>query len=139
MSKKIYLDACFIVAEHIKGHTFYKQASSIAEKNAQNNFVISSLVLDEVIFSLTKYKIPKREIVVFIKDTIINASNIDMTDIPIGWRWVDEYLSVWERSVLSPRDAMHLYFMRINRVATIATFDNDFIDNQKKLGITVLH
>ena len=80
-------------------------------------------------------KLPKNEIEVLLYD-ILNIKNIRTVQTPrVELR---KYINIWHITNLKPRDAAHLYLMRINEIKYIATSDKHFIKNQKALEIKVI-
>ena len=97
---------------------------------------ISILSIDECLHTLyKKYKLPKNKIEVLLYN-ILNIKNIRTVQTPrIRLR---KYINIWHITNLKPRDAAHLYLMRINEIKYIATSDKHFIKNQKSLEIKVI-
>lgn len=136
--KKIYLDTNFLIALFIPIHTYNNKAVEIAELIKDQELYISILVINETIYSLRKYSFEKEVIVEritsFIEDSRLQILE-NASDQHINWK---EYLNIWLLSDLKPTDANHLYFMYLEGIKSIATFDSDFIKNAEKLNIEVL-
>lgn len=138
MKDLIYLDASFFIATQIKEHIFHKQASKIFKnKISESVFCYSGLTIDEILHALSRY-LSKSEIVAVINNNLFNMQSFLYLNTSLKYIDIKEYLSIWENTTLKPRDAMHYFFMQQNNIIKIATFDDDFIKNKKRLGIEII-
>jgi len=133
-----YLDANFFIASQITSHPFYNSVQRVLTRNETVLLCYSILTLDEVLYTFTKYKTDKEIICKTLKTNLLD--NPKMIKLIQGNNpiFYEEYLETWKNSGLKPRDAMHLHYMQQNHITKIATFDEDFIKNKKKLEIEIL-
>ena len=138
MTDKIYLDANFIVASLIYDHPFHNHAVQKNEDLLNANLFTSFLVIDEIVYSLTKYNLPKESIKNLLTDHLLLIENLSLIREPTEIQSLNEYLKDWISFNLKPRDAMHHFLMKIEGIRNMATFDSDFIKNADKLGIKIV-
>ena len=136
---KIYIDTNVFVALHFSGHKFYDLALNLKKRFIGNKLYLGFLTIDEILYTLSKYKISKKDSINIIKRGIVNSSDVTILPSPFESSEVLDYLYTYKKTSLKPRDSLHLYLMKINKIKKIATFDNDFIKKQKELGIEVLN
>lgn len=136
--KKIYIDASFFIATQVINHPFHKKAGWFLKKMINDIFYFSLPTIDEIIYAFLQYQVDQETITSIINDKIVNIENVRLLNYPNDLYQIQSYLKIWNKSCLKPRDALHFYFMKVNNVKYLATFDNDFIKNEKKLGIKVV-
>ncbi|MEI7578422.1 MAG: type II toxin-antitoxin system VapC family toxin [bacterium] len=134
----IYVDTNVFIAWLVASHPDYKQARCIFKQYSKYQFYYSLLVIDEILFVMTKYRISKNIIQNIIKSNLIENPICILIEDTINHEQIEKYLNLWVNCGLKPRDALHYYYMKKMKITTIATFDQDFIRQQKKLGIKVL-
>lgn len=135
---KIYVDSSFFVATQITNHPHHKRACKLVELCKKCRFFYSLLTIDEIVYTLSKFDISKNEIAAIVSEKICAIKNTKLITYKAGMKNLEEYVSLWAGTSLEPRDAMHAYFMKSQKIECIATFDHDFRKHQKKLGIKVL-
>lgn len=138
MPDKIYVDASFFIATQIINHPFHQESLRILKEYSESDLYFSLLTIDEIVYTLDKYKIDQNKIISVIREKIILIRNTKLLSYKDNVGQIENYLEVWRKTQLRPRDALHLYLMREAALENIATFDKDFIKNRKRLGIRVL-
>jgi predicted nucleic acid-binding protein len=139
MTDKVYLDASFVIPLLVKEHPYHTQGFVISKYLQQCDVYISPLLLDEVMYSLTKYRLTREYIAKTIKNNILTKSNVRVVNLDDTIEDLQNFLIYWKNSGLKPRDAMHMFIMRQNKVKKIATFDEDFIKNETRLKIKIVN
>lgn len=131
-STKCYLDANFLIY-FLDSTSLHHQSSLKAMMTlVHQSYVpcISSLVLDEVMYTIQKYaRIHKKSVNPFIVQAIKRIQSIPLMKLlPISSTWKDQYRVVQYMKTykLNPRDAYHLLVMKSHKVRVCATFDQDF-------------
>ena len=137
MNGLCYLDANFVIALLIKNHSQSKKALAKSLEIREMSFAISYLLVDELLYGMTKYSQDRAFIYKAIKQ-FLNSGNFVVVGPGQSNFSIEDYLRTWKSSSLKPRDAMHLQIMRSNNIKYMVTFDGDFISRQKELGITVV-
>lgn len=138
---KCYLDASFFVALQVVGHVHREKAEEKLDKLSQNQTTIcySWLMIDEAIHVLHSYYDFSKEKVAFaVKESLIEATNSQLVTNLVQEEKLLKYLRFWQKNKLRPRDALHLFLIKQHKIKTIATFDQDFIAQRKKLKIEIL-
>ncbi len=137
MKDLIYLDASVLVALLVEYHPLHTRATHIFDKIRNRPKTISYLVLDEVIYALTKYKYEKSEVSQKL-ETLILFGDFSFIGLENENASIKNYLKLWSNHSLHPRDAMHVAIMKENRIKTIATIDTDFIKHKESLSIKIV-
>lgn len=135
---RIYVDSSFFVATQIINHPHHKRAAKLVELCKDSSFHYSLLTIDEIVYVLSKFHIAKKEIASIIREHICAIKNTRLISYNTNIKTLEEYATLWSQNSLAPRDALHAYFMKMEKLTYIATFDNDFRRNQKKMKIEVL-
>lgn len=138
MKGSIYIDSNFLIAALVENHPFHTEAIELFHNHSTGTFSLSLLTLDEVLYTFRRYKIPAEKVMHILQTGVFTVKNIDVLSDNASKESAIEYISLWEKSSLHPRDALHLFFMKMYHISTIATFDEDFINRQRELGISVL-
>jgi predicted nucleic acid-binding protein len=138
MRDNVYVDTSFFIATQITNHPFHNEAVSILKKYINCPFYFSLLTLDEIVFTLLNHRFKSFEIVDIITKKIVSIKNTRLIAYQNNLKQIREYMDFWKDASLSPRDAMHVFLMKQNKIKTIATFDADFKRNRKKLGIEII-
>lgn len=136
--EKIYFDASFIISLLTKEHVFNGAARNKLNVIQNQSIYISALTLDECVFNLNYYSKDKDITAGLINNLISDLDGLKELDQNVNFNSFKTYLSFWKQSRLKPRDAMHIFLMKQNKIKTIATFDKDFIKYQKELKIKVI-
>ena len=137
---KIYLDSNFIIAALVSDHPQHPKSKEIIERHLKLKLLVSLLTLDEVIHTLNlAYNLSRLDLS-FKVESFLNSKEVKLCDaITTFNNPIKQYLHLYVDYNLSPRDTLHYLMMKANKISHIATFDNDFIKNQKKLKIKVLN
>jgi len=135
---KVYIDASFFVALQVINHPYHKQAKAKLSVFKNMGLYFSILTIDEVLHALSRYEKDKNTIKKIIEESILDVKNVEILGLVKKSQSIRKYLRVWLRFGLKPRDALHLYLMKENKINKIASFDSDFINNQKLLKIKAL-
>lgn len=138
MRDNVYVDTSFFIATQITNHPFHKNAVDVLGAYKDSPFYFSLLTIDEIVFTLLHHKVTPEEISNIITDKIIAIRNSKLIAYHNNMKQIKDYVDFWKNTNMQPRDAMHAYLMKLNRISKIATFDSDFKRNQKKLNITVI-
>jgi predicted nucleic acid-binding protein len=138
MIDKVYLDSSFVIALQVTDHPFHIQALKQLSSLRESQLFISLFVIDEVIYVLKKYKLEKKKIVELLKENISVLANLNVIGYAGEKEIIEEYLYFWKKSKLQPTDTMHVFLMKKENIRHIATFDQDFADQQETLGIKPL-
>ncbi len=138
MKDCIYCDSSFIIASMVSNHLNHEKAVELIKNLKPTLLCISPLVIDEVIYGLRVYGFDKDNIRSELKKRISGINLLEILPIIIDNARIDSYLNLWVNTNLKPRDAMHIFIMKQNGIKNIATFDNDFLKNNKELGINVI-
>lgn len=136
MKDLIYLDANYLVALFVEAHPLHTDSIKLFNNIDGFKIAISYLVIDEVIYVLTKYKFDRATIKEQIGNFILMGDFI-LVGIKNEREAATDYIEFWGEHNLNPRDAMHLFIMRQNNIKIIASYDDDFITRQDELGISV--
>ncbi len=138
MHGDVYVDTSFFIATQIENHPFHQEALDVLEEYKESSFYFSLLTIDEVIFTLLHHRISPAEIQKIISEKIVGIKNTKLIAYQNKLKQIDEYVDFWKTTPLGPRDAMHAYLMKQNKIDTIATFDADFKRCRKKLKIEII-
>lgn len=138
MRDDVYVDTSFFIATQITNHPFHKDALTVLKLYKDSPFYFSLLTIDEIIFTLLNHKITPTEISQIITEKIMDIKNTRLIAYQNKMKQIQEYVDFWKTAKLGPRDAMHVYLMKQNKIKTIATFDADFKRQRKKLEITII-
>lgn len=137
MSDLIYLDASFFVPLQVEKHPYRKYAIDKLKSSPISMFCYSYLTLDEIMYVLGKYIKNKNLISTIINRDLLNNKLNQLVGLENDVKCADQFIKTWPTTGLKPRDALHLFTMKKNGIKKIATFDNDFIKNKRKLGIEI--
>lgn len=138
MRDNVYVDTSFFIATQIANHPFHDVAITVLEEYKDSLFYFSLLTIDEIVFTLLNHRITPNEISTIITEKIIAIKNTRLIAYQKRMKQIEEYIELWKSIPLGPRDAMHVYLMKQNKIATIATFDADFKRSRKKLGVKII-
>lgn len=130
--KRCYLDANVLLYLQDVASPFHNEAKTVITKLLEKNYrpTISSLVLDEYLHtSLRLSGKSKQEMKISLIASIKNIfalPGITFVNPPLE---AEKHLRVIELMVgynLHPRDAYHLFIMKVNKITYFVTFDKDF-------------
>ncbi len=138
MIDKIYLDSSFVISLLVSQHPFHKKAIEILNSLRQSQLFVSLFVVDEVVFTLRKYQLEKKQIAKIVKENFRELTNLQLIGLSGKIQEMEDYLQFWQNNPLQATDAMHLFLMQKKKILKLATFDQDFINRQVELGITTL-
>jgi predicted nucleic acid-binding protein len=139
MQEIVYYDANFILALLIQEHRQHSAAEKISKGLSEFIGAVSFLTVDELLYAFSKYHINKQMVVSKLQEFIISSNNLICVSNKADIGEIYQYCDLYKEFNLKPRDTMHYFLMRQNRIKLIASFDKDFILNQKKLGIKVIN
>ena len=135
---KLYVDCSFFVATQITNHPHHKRSSKLLQLLPDVQLYFSLLTIDEIMYTLSKFNIPRNEIFSIIKEKIISIQNTRIINYNSSIAQLESYINIWNETGMQPRDALHACLMKTHNIPCIATFDRDFRKIEKKLGIEVL-
>jgi predicted nucleic acid-binding protein len=138
MIDRVYLDSSFIIALLLKNEEFHAQALMRMQKLAQTELFVSFFSLNETLYILSKYGLSKAEVANVVREKFLLLEKIRVINTTETLETMFDYLKFWNQTQLKSTDAMHVFLMKQVGVQTIATFDQDFVKHQKKLGIKTL-
>lgn len=136
MNDRIYLDSNIVIAYLNSSHEFHARAVRIISKN-KHKYAVSILVVDEVIYILNKLYSDKGFIYEVVRK-LLSSSEVEVIGAENTKADLIRYIELWKNCPLKPRDAQHYFVMKSNKVKRIATFDDDFIKNQKVLKVEIV-
>src|SRR5258708_7722367 len=138
MTDKVYLDASFLIATQVSNHIFHQEAVRKLARMKKTTPVLSLFAVGETIYILRKLNVSKEQIVAMFKKNICSLDQLEVVSDGDGVEHISQYLDFWEKEQFKPTDAIHLFLMRSRGIKKLATFDADFIDREKELGIKMI-
>lgn len=134
----IYVDTSFFIATQVANHPFHGVACELLAMYESSTFFFSLLTIDEIVYTLQKHRIKRDQIPAIIHEKIIAIKNAKILTYKNGMKDLEEYVKTWNDTQLAPRDALHIYLMRSQKIKHLATFDKEFKRRQEQLGIEIL-
>ncbi|HOM78205.1 MAG TPA: type II toxin-antitoxin system VapC family toxin [bacterium] len=136
-SKKVYLDANALIAFLVNTHPQHKEVTVLMESLKEKNCCpcISLLVVDEVVHSLFSfYRFQKEAISQMLSDMLV-STQLQVVPIRSSPNSLLNYLDLYTKSGLGPRDSLHLFTVMQGKINYILTFDKDFRKKMKDFGV----
>ena len=130
--KKVYIDSCVLVAFLAPTHKDHIAAREVV--SGIESPVLSFLTLDESLYILySQYKLDKSAL----KKTVISilGSNVQIVSIDQTKTNAIKYVKNFCSGKLMPRDLMHTFIMKENKIKAVATYDKDFAKELSTIGI----
>lgn len=130
--KRCYLDANFLIFLHDPAADYYPKAEEILKKLITEGLALfaSSLVLDEFLMGSLrlsgKSAAEMKENLKLGLRTIFKLPNFSLVNSPQDFRKHLQVVDLMVKFNLRPRDAYHLFIMKVNKIKYFATFDSDF-------------
>lgn len=144
MMKKCYLDSNLLIYYKDQDSPFHLQAKNIIKKLNPTKYqlYISSLVIDEVLYSFRKImlysRLPATKIYKELNKlitSILTLEHLNIINPPSDKTANKKVVEIMRNFNLLPRDAYHLLIMQEHGIKNFATFDKDF---QKVFGNKIL-
>src|SRR3989344_8647034 len=116
MRDDVYVDTSFFIATQITNHPFHDVALTVLDEYRDNLFYFSLLTIDEIVFTLSHHRIKPNEISTIMIEKIVSIKNARLIAYQNKMKQIEEYIEFWKTTPLGPRDAMHVYLMRQNKI-----------------------
>ncbi len=136
-STKVYLDANALIAFLVNTHPQHKDVILLMDRLKEKYYCpcISLLVADEVVHSLYSfYRFQKEAISQMLSDMLV-STQLQVVPIRSSSNSLLNYLDLYTKSGLGPRDSLHLFTAMKGNINYILTFDRDFRKKMVSFGV----